>query len=82
MNGSVVIGAVGIWSHRIARAVMFTMFALIPVHFFVPCEASDVVGGAALVLLFIVGGLSIVARKFGVFGWALLAMLLHGMSIH
>ena len=82
MNGATVSGAVGAWSHRIARAILFTMFALIPVHYFVPCEASDILGWVAMVSLIIVGGLSVLARRFAPFAWGLLAMLLHAMSVH
>jgi hypothetical protein len=58
------------------------MFALVPIHFFVRCEVSGTVGGFAVLLLFAVAGLSILARKFSPFAWALLAALLHTMSTH
>jgi hypothetical protein len=82
MTFSAIIGAVEEWSLRIARTIVVMMFALIPVHFYVPCECCGIVAGVALVLLFIVGVLSILARRFGPFCWALVAMILHSMSMH
>ena len=58
------------------------MFGLVPIHFFVPCEVSGTLGGFAVLLLFGVAALSILARKFSPFAWALFAALLHVMSTH
>lgn len=82
MNAIGILALVGGWSLRLARCIVLAMFALVPIHFFVPCEVSGTVGGFAIVLLFGVTGLSILARKFGPFAWALLAALLHVMSTH
>jgi hypothetical protein len=82
MTFSAAIGAMTEWARRIARVITFVMFALVPLHFFVSCEGSGIVGGFSLMLLFPVAGLSIVARRFKWFGLALLAMLLHSMSMH
>ena len=82
MTFSAAIGTFTEWARRLARIVTLTMFALVPVHFFVSCDGSGVVGGFSLILLFVVAGLSIVARGFKWFGLALLAMLLHSMSMH
>ena len=70
------------WSLWLARLAMFTMFGLIPIHFYVPCEVSCRVAGMASLLLFVAGGLSILARRFRPFGWALVAMILHSLSMH
>jgi len=82
MTFSVLISTVTEWGRRLARVIMLTMFALVPVHFFVSCDGRGVVAGFALILLFVVAGLSIVARRFKWFGLALLAMILHVMSAH
>ncbi len=70
------------YARRFARVVTLMMFALVPVHFFGSCDGSGVVGGFSVILLFVVAGLSIAARRFKWFGLALLAMLLHSMSMH
>lgn len=70
------------WALRIARTIALTMFALVPVHFFVSCDASGTLAGFTFVLLLVVAGLSIVARRFKPFGLALIAMLLHVLSTH
>jgi len=61
---------------------MFTMFGIVPVHYFVSCDASATTAAVAGLLLFITGILSIVARRFSPFGWAFLAMFLHSLSMH
>ena len=58
------------------------MFVMIPVHFFVSCPVSEVTAEFALGLLLVTGVLSIIARRFAPFGWALMAMVLHSMSVH
>jgi len=69
-------------AYRIARVVIFTMFATVPVHFiFHRWEASDVIAGLADVLFLIVLVLSIIAFRFVPLAWALLAVLLHALCV-
>jgi hypothetical protein len=69
------------WAYRIGRVVMLTMFVMLPVHFyFHRWETSDIIAALAYALLLPVAVLSIIARRFSPFGWALLAVLLHSLS--
>jgi len=69
------------WAFRVARVVMFTMFAIIPVHFiFHSWRVSDITTFFAYILLLVVAVLSIIAFRFGPLAWALLAVLLHTLS--
>ena len=70
------------WALRIARTMMLAMYAMVPIHYFVPCEASAVVGSIACVFLLVTGILSIVAHRLGPGGLALAAMVLHSLSMH
>ena len=77
------ISPVRVWAYRIARVVMFTMYAILPVHYyFHRWETSDIITAFAYVLLLPVLVLSIIARRFRPFGLALLAVLLHSLSTY
>jgi len=58
------------------------MFGLIPIHFFVPCEASCNLVGIASLLFIAVGGLTIVAHKYSLFVWAVAPLVLNSLSMH
>ena len=77
------ISPVRVWAYRIARAVMFAMFAMLPVHFyFHRWEVSDITTALAYVLLLPVLALCIIARRFSSFGWGILAVFLHSLSTY
>jgi hypothetical protein len=82
MNSSAEFLAARGWALRIARVVSFTMFGMVPIHYFVPCDASAIVMGVACVLLVVAGTLSIIAHRYSPFGWAIVAILLHTLSTH
>lgn len=68
------------WAFWIARVAVFSMFAILPVHFiFHRWEVSEVITGFAFKLLLVVAVSSIVARKIWPIGWALLAMFLNSL---
>ena len=69
-------------SLRIAWTVMFSMFGLVPIHYFVPCEASRALMGVASVFMIIVGGLAIIARRYTPIVWAIAALMLNNLSMH
>jgi hypothetical protein len=75
-------GALGDWAHRIGRTMALVMFGIVPVHFFVPCSASERTMEIATGLGLFVTLLSIIARRFGPFGLALGAFVLHALCTH
>lgn len=65
------------WALKIARILVFMMYAAVPIHWYVGWQGSDVIAHLAFILLCVVTVLSIVALRFKPFVFALVAMLLH-----
>jgi hypothetical protein len=74
--------AVTEWSSRIGRTVAWCMFGIVPVHFYVPCSASETTMTVAAGLGLFVVVLSIVARRLGLFVMAFGAFVLHSLCVH
>jgi hypothetical protein len=67
---------------RMARILVIASFLTLPAHFWVPCEASVLVGGFAVLLWITTATLRLIARRFHPFGWATAALLMHSASTH
>jgi len=70
---------------RVAWMIAVLSLLLLPIHFYVPCEASAIVMMFGIALLFLTGFLEMADRsgkKAGPFWLALVGVLAHVMCAH
>lgn len=82
MTPSVATSTVCDRAYRIGHTAAVAMYCIIPVHFFMPCAASETTMKIAVGLGLFVAMMSIIARRLRPFVSAVGALVLHGLGPH